>query len=103
MEFRELIQKFYPNTNIRMMELCPYYDSAQSFYGKAKVFEIENDVYLMSYDTIVASYNRKHRIPIVFDTYSATTLRHIKEFLKQNGFKAENKKQIENDYIKEVA
>lgn len=103
MEFKELIQKFYPNTNIRMMELCPYYDSAQSFYGKAKVFEIENDVYLMSYDTIVASYNRKYRTPIVFDTYSATTLRHIKEFLKQNGFKAKSKKQIENDYIKEVA
>ena len=47
MEFKELIQKFYPNANIRMMELCPYYDSAQSFYGKAKVFEIENDVFLI--------------------------------------------------------
>lgn len=103
MEFKELIQKFYPNTNIRMMELCPYYDSAQSFYGKAKVFEIENDVFLMSYDTIVAFFNRDVRTVGVVDTYSATTLRHIKEFLKQNGFKAESKKQIENDYIKEVA
>lgn len=103
MEIKELIQKFYPNTNIRMMELCPYYDSAQSFYGKAKVFEIENDVFLMSYDTIVAFFNRDVRTVGVVDTYSATTLRHIKEFLKQNGFKAESKKQIENDYIKEVA
>ena len=103
MEIRELIQKFYPNVDIIMMELCPYYDSAQSFYGKAKVFEIENDVFLMSYDTIVAFFNRDTKIVRVMDTYSATTLRHIKEFLKQNGFKAETKKQIENDYIKEVA
>ena len=103
MEIKELIQKFYPNTNIRMMELCPYYDSAQSFYGKAKVFEIENDVFLMSYDTIVAFFNKNVRTVGVVDTYSATTLRHIKEFLKQNGFKAESKKQIENDYMKEVA
>ena len=103
MDFKELIQKFYPNVDIIMMELCPYYDSAQSFYGKAKVFEIENDVFLMSYDTIVAFFNRDTKIARVMDTYSATTLRHIKEFLKQNGFKAENKKQIENDYIKEVA
>lgn len=98
MEFKELIQKFYPNINIVMMELSPCYDSAQSFYGKAKVFEIENDVFLMSYDTIVAFYNRETKIAKVVGTYSATTLRHIKEFLKQNGFKAETKKQIEKDY-----
>ena len=99
MEFKELIQKFYPNANIRMMELCPYYDSAQSFYGKAKVFEIENDVFLMSYDTIVAFFNRDTKVAKVIGTYSATTLRHIKEFLKQSGFKAETKKQIMKDYM----
>lgn len=103
MEIKELFQKFYPNSNVRIMELCPYYDSAQSFYGKAKVIEIENDVFLVSYDTIVAFYNRETKIAEVVDTYSATTLRHIKEFLRQNGFKAETKKQIERDYMKEVA
>ena len=104
MEFKELIQKFYPNADITMMELCPYYDSALSFYGKAKVFEIENDVFLMSYDTIVAFFNRDAKIAQVYGIHSATTLRHIKEFLKQSGFKAESKKQIENDYMKrEVA
>lgn len=100
MEFKELIQKFYPNVDIIMMELCPYYDSAQSFYGKARTVEIEDDVFLVSYDTIVAFYNRDTRIARVMDTYSATTLRHIKEFLKQNGFKAKDKAQIEKDYIK---
>ena len=103
MEIKELFRKFYPNSNVRIMELCPYYDSAQSFYGKAKVIEIENDVFLVSYDTIVAFYNRETKIAEVVDTYSATTLRHIKEFLKQSGFKAETKKQIERDYMKEVA
>ena len=103
MNFENLIQKFYPNANVRIAELYPCYDSAQSFYGKARVVEIEDDVFLISYDTIVAFFNRNVRTVGVIDTYSATTLRHIKEFLRQNGFKAETKKQIENDYIKEVA
>ena len=103
MEIKDLVKQFYPNANISIMELCPYYDSAKSFYGKAKVIEIENDVFLMSYDTIVAFFNRDTKIAKVIGTYSATTLRHIKEFLKQSGFKAETKKQIEKDYMEEVA
>lgn len=103
MEIRDLVKQFYPNANMSIMELCPYYDSAKSFYGKAKVIEIENDVFLMSYDTIVAFFNRDTKVAKVIGTYSATTLRHIKEFLKQSGFKAETKKQIEKDYIEEVA
>ena len=103
MEIKDLFQKFYPNVEFKIMELCPYYDSAKSFYGKAKVIEIENDVFLMSYDTIVAFFNRDTKVAKVIGTYSATTLRHIKEFLKQSGFKAETKKQIEKDYMEEVA
>lgn len=100
MDFKELIQMFYPNVDMEIAELYPYYDSAQSFYGKAKVIKIEDDIFLVSYDTIVAFYNRDARIARVMGTYSATTLRHIKEFLKQNGFKAKDKAQIEKDYIK---
>lgn len=104
MEMKDLINKFYPNADVSFMELLPYYDSAKSFYGKAKVIEIENDVFLISYDTIVAFFNRDAKVAQVYGIYSATTLRHIKEFLKQSGFKAESKKQIENDYMKrEVA
>lgn len=98
MEIKDLVKQFYPNANMSIMELCPYYDSAKSFYGKAKVVEIENDVFLVSYDTIVAFFNRDTKVAKVIDTYNATTLRHIKEFLKQSGFKAETKKQIEKDY-----
>jgi len=78
-------------------ELHPRYDTRASFYGKARI-EINEDgtKRLWSYDTHVASI--KGGKPMVFDTYSVTTLRHIKEFLKQNGFKADNSKQIIADY-----
>lgn len=99
MEIKDLFQKFYPNVEFKIMELCPYYDSAKSFYGKAKVIEIENDVFLVSYDTVVAFYNRETKIAQVVGTFSPTTLRHIKEFLRQSGFKAETKKQIMKDYM----
>lgn len=84
--------------------LKPIYDSRKSFYNKATVTEDENGRYLTSYNTIVARITDKNNgyqitpYAEVFGTYSQTTLRHIKEFLKQNGFKAESKAQIEKDY-----
>ena len=99
MEIKDLFQKFYPNVEFKIMELCPYYDSVKSFYGKAKVIEIGNDVFLVSYTTVVAFYNRETKIAQVVGTFSPTTLRHIKEFLRQSGFKAETKKQIMKDYM----
>ena len=71
-------------------------DSQKSFYGKAKVREENGKQILTSYTTDVAEIeNGKAK---VFGLYSDTTTRHIKEFLKQNGFKAENSKQIMQDY-----
>lgn len=78
-------------------ELSTQYDSRQSFYGKARVINNDGDLELVSYNTRVAIVYPDHTAQ-VFGSYSATTLRHIKEFLLQNGFKAENKKQILNDY-----
>lgn len=79
-------------------ELETRYDSRASFYGKARV-QIRDDgtKMLWSYNTHVASIKPGIK-PMVFDTYSATTLRHIKEFLLQNGFDAKNIKQIIKDY-----
>jgi hypothetical protein len=73
------------------------FDSRASFYGKAHVSTNgHGDQILTSYTTDVAAIaDGKAK---VYGTYSATTLRHIKEFLKQNGFKAENSKQITADY-----
>lgn len=77
--------------------LNPNYDSRKSFYGKAEVITDGNTIKLKSYNTIVAKIENNQ--PIVFDTYSNTTLRHIKEFLRQYGFKAETKQQIMADYM----
>lgn len=79
-------------------ELHPQYDSRKSFYGKARVDTGDKDDKnkLYSYDTLVAEI--KDGKPVVYGAFSATTLRHIKDWLKQNGFKAENKAQILRDY-----
>ena len=80
-------------------ELYPMYDSAKSFYGKA-MLEIENGTTtLYSYCTKVAEVDTDLKVAKVFGTYSATTLRHIKEFLKQAGYEAKNKSQIEKTYM----
>ena len=69
------------------------YDSRASFYGKAKVSIQGSSRTLYSYDTLVASIvNGKLRI---FNTQSATTCRHIREFALQNGFDYLTKKQME--------
>ena len=72
------------------------FDSRKSFYGKAHVIQRGDKKILRSYDTDVAEIeNGKAK---VFGLYSATTTRHIKDFLQQNGFKAESSKQIMADY-----
>ena len=77
-------------------ELSTRYDSRKSFYHKARVRNENGKTILTSYQTDVAYIeNGKAHVK---GTYSSTTLRHIKEFLLQNGFKADNSKQIMNDY-----
>lgn len=76
------------------------YDRRASFYGKARVEIMENGaIALISYNTNVAII--KNNKAYINGTYSQTTLRHIKEFLKQHYFKATNKEQIINDYFVE--
>lgn len=86
---------------MQVYELSARYDSRASFYGKARVEEVnEYDKRLISYTTHVASITTERGVKKaqVFGTYSQTTLRHIKEFLAQNGFTANNSKQIMADY-----
>ena len=79
--------------------LMPNYDSRKSFYNKAVVELQGNRTTLYSYNVKVAEiHNGKLRLFNAWD-YSSTTLRHTKEFLKQNGFIADTKTQIEKDYI----
>ena len=67
--------------------LQPVYDSRASFYGKAVIDE-SNDgtiLTLISYETPVATFDRTSGVLDVFDYYSATTARHIREFARQLG------------------
>jgi hypothetical protein len=79
-----------------MFELQPLYDGHQSFYGKAFVerWGTENGTQLVlkSYGTVVAkvtpvsAWDTKQevfRVEIGMRYLSATTLRHVKEFLAQ--------------------
>lgn len=85
-------------TEAPIYDLDPQHDSRRSFYSKAKVDTGDkgdkNKLY--SYNTLVAEIVDGK--PVVHGTYSATTLRHIKEWLKQLGYKADNAKQIMRDY-----
>ena len=79
-----------------MKNLEAIYDSRNSFYGKAKVEVLENRINLYSYGTLVAFI--ENGVAYITGDYTQTTLRHIKEFLLQNGFVAINKKQMMEDY-----
>ena len=64
--------------------LNPNYDSRKSFYNKAIVECLNSTQTLYSYNTKVAEIeNGKITLYSAWD-YSQTTLRHVKEFLRQN-------------------
>ena len=86
---------------MKKYELNPIFDGSKSFYKKANVLEDGSKKALISYSTKVAEII--DGVAIVYGTYSKTTLRHIREFLRQNGFMANNKAQIECDYMKGAA
>jgi len=94
---------FNENTQLQeapIYDLSSQYNSRQSFYGKARVDasadgQVET---LISYNTPVARIaGGKVELLPAWNT-SATTLRHVKEFLKQHDFKAESSAQIAKDY-----
>jgi hypothetical protein len=88
------------------------YDKRKSFYQKALItidsvlwgtsteLKAPGEKHLYSYNSEVCyidNAGKVHLLPLW--NYSATTLRHVKEFLKQNGFRADNSKQIKKDYF----
>jgi len=80
-----------------MYNLDCIYNTSKSFYNKAKIEIKGKTKILYSYDTKVAEI--KNKKVKVYNLQSNSTLKHVKEFLLQEGFKAENKKQIEKDYF----
>ena len=92
-------------------DLTTVYDPRKSFYGKAVVEQIDNVSYLYSYGNKIAKIEVTPENKVnayIFDlknayeeslTFSKTSLRHLKEYLKQAGLKAGSKKQILQDYL----
>ena len=73
-------------SNIQKYELSPW-GNQKSFYGKAIVKIEGNKTTLQSYQTDVAVI--ENGICKIKDTYSQTTLKHIKSFLAEFGFQYE--------------
>ena len=79
----------------------------KSFYGKANVYTVTDpatgevvEAYLKSYDTIVCSIELTgHVIRRHWDNYSATTMKHINDFLRSFDFPTLNKKQWEETLV----
>lgn len=88
-----------------MRDLEPHYDSRKSFYGKARVdddYPVKGAKVLVSYNTpVVGIINGK--VTLLRDGYlgwssSPTTLRHVKDFLQQEGFKSGSSRELANMY-----
>lgn len=75
------------------MELKP--TNQKSFYGKAKILDNGKTLTLLSYDTVVAIYDKESETIELKKYYSRTTGKHVNAFVTQLGFKAVDKK----DYI----
>lgn len=83
--------------------LTPKYSTQQSFYGKAKVdyYEVANGrkvAVLYSYDTFIMEIDcqTKKIIDVTDDAehFTNTTLKHIKEFMLQQGLASMTKMQL---------
>lgn len=71
-------------------ELQAIYTKRKSFYNKAKLYYIDDDIILLlSYDIIIISYEKNDNILQFTDNedhYTMTTLNHVREFLQQFNF-----------------
>ena len=65
-----------------------------SYYGKAHIIREGQGTFLQSYSTIVCGLVNG-KVEKYWNGYSATTARHIHDFLLQNGFSGINKKEWE--------
>lgn len=76
-------------------ELQAIYSHTKSHYGKARVEHLENgNKALYSYSTKVCELDNNNNI-VDIGYYSATTSRHINDFLQQNNLPKMTKKEIE--------
>mgnify|MGYP007029255380 CR=1 FL=1 len=75
-----------------IVELKPIYVNQKSFYGKAMIEAYNNILILYSYNVKICKITNG-KFYRVFNSYSATTMRHVNEFRMQNGFSKLSKKE----------
>lgn len=94
-----------------MYELQARYDSRKSFYGKAQVKIVEDNIsyneLLYSYGTLVAIYtfdkvNDLEQFTVNGKFSQTTTTRHQKEFFKQKGLSDKQIKELFKKGILEI-
>jgi len=66
-------------------EMTAIYDSRKSFYGKAHIIEFMGRKILESYNTRVCEIDASGAFHRYWSGESATTMRHVNEFIRQNG------------------
>lgn len=92
----ETVQFHDPTTRYELVGQYGKKFNKRAFVTHIKRLDIDVK-YLVSYGGVVAKIeNNKAE---VYGTYSSETLAHIKEFLQQNGFKADSCTQIREDYM----
>lgn len=68
-------------------ELIPMYSRNKSFYKKANVVEFADGwKALYSYTTLVCEIDPDGNFHRTWSGYSATTMKHVNDFMVQNGF-----------------
>lgn len=103
-----IIEEKKPLRESSYAKLDPKFDHRKSFYGKARVLEKDDGTkVLYSYGTPVVRI-RNGEVTLLTKGYlgwssSPTTLRHVKDFLQQNGFKAGSYKDLAKMYKVEQA
>lgn len=67
---------------MKVYELTPTRENVKSYYRKAMIIEEDGKTALKSYDTIVC-YIDSEGLHRTWNRYSATTMRHVWEFVLQ--------------------
>lgn len=76
--------------NVKVYELVPAnFQNQKSFYGKAKIWKVDDMEILNSYNTPVASITNDGKLHKHWDDWSSTTGRHICAFAGRKITKAD--------------
>ena len=72
---------FYGIVPTKVYNVPNKYCDRGSFYGKAKIVECADGIYLQSYNTLVCFKSNDGKFQKLWSGYSHTTMRHINAFM----------------------